>query len=117
MPSAGIARSASISAASGAVTNVGWNAVVPVASSASPTRTYPSRSVAIRSTPANPLTCRSTNPGAAIPVPVPLEPDRDDRPAVDLDVAGDEHAADQRRTPSLIGPTPPENRPLGDSPR
>ena len=36
---AGIARSASSSAASGAVTNVGWNAVVPVASSASPTRT------------------------------------------------------------------------------
>ena len=37
-PPVGIARSASSSAASGAVTNVGWNAVVPVASSASPTR-------------------------------------------------------------------------------
>ncbi len=48
MPSTGIARSASSSAASGAVTNVGWNAVVPVASSASPTRTYPSRSVAMQ---------------------------------------------------------------------
>ena len=38
MPSVGIARSASSSAASDAVTNVGWKAVVPVASSASPTR-------------------------------------------------------------------------------
>ena len=38
MPRAGIARSASSSAASDAVTKVGWNAVVPVASSASPTR-------------------------------------------------------------------------------
>ena len=36
MPSVGIARSAPSSVASGAVTNVGWNAVVPVASSASP---------------------------------------------------------------------------------
>ena len=37
IPDVGIARSASSSAASDAVTNVGWNAVVPVASSASPT--------------------------------------------------------------------------------
>ena len=108
MPSAGIARSASSSAASGAVTNVGWNAVVPVASSASPTRTYPSWSVAMRSTPAKPLTCRSTNPGAAIPLPAPDSPTARDRPAVDLDVAGDER---RRRpaplsTPSLI-PSPP----------
>jgi len=38
MPLEGIARSASRCASSGAVTNVGWNAVVPDSSRASPTR-------------------------------------------------------------------------------
>ena len=38
IPFCGIPRSASSSASSGAVTNVGMNAVVPVASIASPTR-------------------------------------------------------------------------------
>ena len=98
MPPAGIARSASSSAASGAVTNVGWKAVVPVASSASPTRTYPSWSVAIRSTPANPLTCRSTNPGAAMSLPVAAgQADGLDHAVGDRDVARDQHAVDQRR--------------------
>ena len=97
MPSTGIARSASNSAASGAVTNVGWNAVVPVARSASPTRTYPSWSVAMRSTPANPLTCKSMNPGAAIPLPAPERPKATIDSAVDLHVAGDERAVHQSR--------------------
>ncbi len=57
-----------------AVTNVGWKAVVPAASSASPARAYPSRSAVIRSTPANPFTCRSTKPGAAMPRPGPDSP-------------------------------------------
>ena len=112
MPSVGIARSASISAASGAVTNVGWNAVVPVASSASPTRTYPSKSVAIRSTPANPLTCRSTNPGAAIPLPAPASPTATiDPPSIST---SREHAVDRAaRQPHR--PPHRENRPLAIS--
>ena len=45
---------------------------------------------------AKPLTWRSTNPGAAIPLPRALEPDRGDRAVRDLDVAGNEGAADER---------------------
>ena len=52
--------------------------------------------MAIRSTPAKPLTCRSTKPGAAIPLPVACQADGLDRPVDDDDVAGEQLAVDQR---------------------
>ena len=49
------------------VTNVGSHVVTPVAASAAPARARSAGSAARASTPANPLTWRSTNPGAARP--------------------------------------------------
>ena len=51
----------------------------------------------MKSTPANPLTWRSTKPGAATPRPwLPAQPDGGDQAAVDLDVARDERPVDER---------------------
>ena len=75
MSSAGTSRSDATSSSSGAVTNVGWNAVTPVASIASPARRYAAASAAAKSTPPKPWTCRSTKPGTAMPVPAPRDAD------------------------------------------
>ena len=64
---------------------------------ASPARAYPARSVCMKSTPAKPLTCRSTKPGAAIPrAAAGAQADRGDLPARDVHVAGDQRAVHQR---------------------
>ena len=52
----------------------------------------------MKSTPAKPLTCRSTNPGAAIAAAAAAdEPDRRDRAVRDLDVAAHQPPVDERR--------------------
>ena len=67
-PRSSRSRVRSVSAAA-AVISVGRNAVTPYGGSAAARARMSSTSAAIRSTPAKPLTCRSTSPGAAIRPP------------------------------------------------
>ena len=68
-----------IMSSSADVISVGRYAVTPVSRSASPAVAKPSASAPRKSTPAKPLTWRSTKPGAAIPRAARLEPDGRDR--------------------------------------
>ena len=95
---AGTSRRAARSCSSGEVMNVGRKAVTPVSRMASAACRYPSVSAVRKSTPAKPLTWRSTKPGTAMPRPFGDEsPKPAIRPLEDLDVAGHELAVDEGR--------------------
>jgi hypothetical protein len=104
VPPRGSSRSAATSSSAGAEISVGWYAVVPVARIAASAATCSSRPARMKSTPAKPLTWRSTKPGAAIapPAPAPIPTPAISSPAISTSPGSSRPPTSAAPTPSLI---------------